>query len=61
MPTNVSAIILSLGIGLLFHLNIELFKVRGCQYDCILSQDGDYPLDELPLKYSLYIFLLGRA
>ena len=70
---NDSVIILSVGIGLLSHLkdpplkqlsclnHIELLKVRGCHYDCILSQDGDYPLDEPPLEQcsSLLCLKLG--
>ena len=36
----------------LLELNhIDLFNVHGYHYDCILSQDGSYPLDEPPLNH----------
>ena len=43
--------------------HIELINVRQCHYDCILSQDGDYPLDEPPLcddihHYNFYTFFI---
>ena len=34
--------------------HIELINVRQCHYDCILSQDGDYPLDEPPLSEDIH-------
>ena len=35
----------------LLELNhIELLNVQGCHYDCIVSLDGSYPMDEPPLN-----------
>ena len=74
IPTNGSVISLSAVDRLAFptqdpppkqlsRLNhIELINVRQCHYvvvyDCILSQDGDYPLDEPPLSEEFIITVL---
>ena len=38
--------------------HIELLNVRGCHYDCILSQHGDYPLDEPPLNQNVHHYCI---